>query len=332
MPIGVGLIGCGGISRAHAQGYKTLSHLFRVVAVADVNEQLAQERASELGAEKVFTDYRQLLELPEVEAVDIVLPHYLHHPVALESASAGKHIFVEKPIANTLEQADEMIQSAEKAGVKLMVGFNERFDPTYQKMKELVDEGAIGEVFAVRADHNQNVRRPRDHWLYSNAKAGGGVVIGSGIHRLDLLRWIVGEVKRVANFQKTAVLPMEGEDSAVTLLEFEKGAIGEVCHIWAVRRSPWYEMLYLYGTEGSLHNIGGVYLDSQKRPECDQGFTKIEVPPAHSFTEELRHFGECILNDKEPLTNGRDARKTLEVVIAAYRSAQEGRVVTLPLS
>ncbi len=332
--IKLGLIGCGGITRAHARGYLASTDLFKVVAVADVNESAAKERAEQLGAEQVFADYRDLIERG-VDAVDICLPHDLHCPAAVAAAEAGKHVLVEKPIACTLEEADRMIAAAERAGVTLMVALNQRYNPEHEKIKELVDAGEIGKVTCARIDHNQNLRLPADSWIRSRQHLGGGVVIGSGIHRIDLLRWVIGEVKSIAQFHVYLPDRLEGEATATAILQFENGAIGSMVNNWAARRFPWVEGFWIYGTEGVVHNIGGVHLNSAKRPECSEGFVQIDVdrtpPDGDSIVREIRHFADCILNGKTPRTNGREACKSLEVALAAYKSAAEGRVVMLPL-
>lgn len=333
-PIGLGIIGCGGIANAHARAYQGLTDLFRIVAVADVDAQAAAQKAAALGGPRVCDDYRALLDDPAVEAVDICLPHHLHAPVAIDAARAGKHILVEKPIATTLDDADRMVAAALEAGVLLMVGHNERFDPQYQAMKAAVERGEIGAVFCARADHNQNLRLPEGHWLRDNAQAGGGVLIGSGIHRIDLLRWIVGEIAEVSQYQIVQPQRLEGEAASVSIFRFATPTpcVGELTSVWAARRFPWYEYLWLYGTSGSIHNVGGVHLDAERRSECDQGYVKLPVDGRDSFTEEIRHFGECIRARIRPLTHGADARRSLEVVLACYQSAETGQPVQLPLS
>lgn len=330
----IGLIGCGGISNAHARGYVELADKIQVVACCDEIISQAESRAKGLKAEAWYHDYRTLLDRNDIEAVDICTPHDLHAPIAIAAIEAKKHVLVEKPIATTLEDADKIVRAAKKANLKLMVAHNQRYDPLNQKIKELIDTGVIGEVFLGRVDHNQWVGPPgrqAGHWLFSNKKSGGGVVIGSGIHRLDLLRWFMGEVKEVANFQITKQIPMEGEDTAVTILKFKSGSIAEMTSIWAakLKGAPWHEFVYLYGTKGSIHNVGGLHIYSEAVSDYSSGFTKVAVEEKNSFVEEIRHFADCISNDKEPLTSGPEARKTLEVAIAAYKAAEKNEVIKI---
>ncbi len=324
-PIKIGIIGCGGISRAHARGYKNLTDLFQITATCDTIETNAIERGQQLGAKNIYTDYKKMLKEADIDAVDICLPHDIHAEVSIDALESGKHVIVEKPIATTLQEADDMISTANKAGLTLMVALNERYDPVHQQIKKMIDDGTLGKLLCIRIDHNQNVLLPEGHWIRSKKRLGGGVLIGSGIHRVDLLRWFGGEVKKVANFWAKQPERMEGEVAVVMNVLFESGCIGEVTALWAVRKAPWYEGVWVYGTNGSVYRINGLFWDSP------DGYVKVDVPEADSFTEELRHFGQCMLNGQKPLTSGEEARRSLEVVLAAYRSAELSEIVELPM-
>ncbi len=334
--IRVAIIGCGSISRSHARGYLQSPDLFEVVACCDERRELAEERAQQLGARLVTTDYREVITRDDVDAVDICLPHYLHAEVAIAAAEAGKHILIEKPIANTLEEADAMIEAAKKSGVVLMVAHNERYMPVYRKAKDLVEQGFLGRIFLARADHNQFVSIDSRHWLWRKETAGGGVLIGSGIHRVDILRWLVGEIVRV--WHRQVIVPErfsdEVEAASVTIFEFADGAIGELTCNWSAygaTSAPWYELLWLYGTEGSLHNVGGLFVASEKLPESSGKHVQIPLPDEDSFVNEIRHFGECVLEGKTPLTSGEEGRKSLAVVLSAYQAAETGKGVNVPI-
>lgn len=325
-PIRIGLIGAGGISGPHAAGYRKLAAegMAEVVGVCDSVGSLAAVRAHELSAPHVFSDYRDLLAL-DVDAVDICLPHDVHAEVALAAIAQGKHVLVEKPVATTLEDAEHMIRAARAAGLILQVGHNERFDPQYQEMKRLLMEGAVGTVVSARADHNQDVRLPEAHWLRSAARSGGGALIGSGIHRVDLLRWFLGDVQEVYSVQRVLPERLEGEAVALTTLRFRSGAIASLSTNWAVRRFPWYELMWLYGTDGSMHNVGGLHLDSEARSPSALDFVLQPLPQKDSFTEEIRHFLGCVAQGYRPLVDGEEGMAALAVCLAAYRSAATGQ-------
>ncbi|MCS7223432.1 MAG: Gfo/Idh/MocA family oxidoreductase, partial [Armatimonadetes bacterium] len=228
---------------------------------------------------------------------------------------------------------DRMIEAAEQSGVILMVAHNQRFLPVYQKAKEVIEDGKLGRIYLARADHNQSVRIGRDHWLWKKETAGGGAFIGSGIHRIDLLRWLVGEVLCV--YHRQVLVPErfsdEVEAASVTVLEFDNGAIGELSCSWAAygaAQAPWYELLLLYGTKGTLHNVGGLFIAVQDQ-QTKESFEAVPIPAGDSFVNEIRHFGECLIHHKEPLTSGREARKTLAVAVAAYESQMRNAPVAV---
>lgn len=326
------LIGCGGISRAHLKGINELSDLVQLAATCDVDRARAEEAAKKGGAEVVCDDYHQVLEREDVDAVDILLPHDLHCEVTVAAADVGKHVLCEKPIAPTAEEAEDMIAACEAAGVKLMIAYCERYSSEHAAAKQLLDEGAIGTPYLMRIDHNQWVWAPEGHWINDPQKLGGGTVAGSGTHRLDLLRWFNGEVKRVAAFLgNTGLTNIVAEDTATIILEHEGGSLGEMVCCWSVRQAPWYECFWIYGDRGTIHNVGGLKLARTSPDRAPTGFGKVELPHDDSggFREEIRHFAQCVLHDREPLTDGVEALKTLQLVQAVYRAAQERRVVEL---
>jgi predicted dehydrogenase len=316
----IGLIGCGGISGAHSGAYHALSNETQVVATCDSNEDAARRRMADLGADAAHSDYRRVLERGDIDAVDLCLPHDLHAEVAVAAAEAGKHVFCEKPIATSQEEARRMIDAAARANVRLMIAYCERFSNASMAMKAILDEGGIGEPFLLRIDHNQWVNMPGGHWINDPKALGGGVVAGSGTHRLDLLRWFGGDVKRVASrFVHTGLTPLGGEDAAVISLDYEGGAAGEMVATWSAKRYPWYEGFLIYGREGMLHNIGGVF------HSCDgAAFEPVTLPhdDESGFREEIRHFLRCVRDGSTPLTDGNEALKTLKLVEAVYAASQ----------
>jgi len=339
--IRVGLIGCGDIAQNHVKGYLKLKDTFQIVATCARHKSSAKAMAEKLQIKDFYTNYHELLARADIDAVDIMLPHYLNEEVAINAAKAGKHILVEKPIARTLDAADRMIEAANSAGVVLMVAENELYDPLNQKIKELLNEEVIGNILCVRADHQLFEYRNPDHWLHSNQKAGGGALISSGIHRIHVLRWLVGEVTKVSCFQANRMIPMEGEDTVFVLLEFEGGALGELAVIWVNKAalidlySPWFESIYLYGEKGVIHNIGGLHVYSEKDPKFSSGFKRISFGKTlkelweESFEIEIQHFGDCILKKRVPLTSGEECKRSLKVTLACYEAAKTGKVIRL---
>lgn len=324
-PLHIGLIGCGGISRAHVRAMQKLGRgTVRVVATCDVEEALAQERAQELGAETVLTDWREALKREDIEAVDICLPHDLHAEVAIAAAQAGKHILVEKPIATTLEDGWAMVRAAREAGVVLMTAFVERFEAENWRTKQLLDEGWLGAPILAQVDHLQNVAIPPGHWARERKRLGGGAIASAGCHRLDLLRWFIGEVEWVSAETYYDPERMEGEVAGVVNLQFTSGALATMSINWMSPYPAFYRKLWLEGTEGCVHNWNGLHVFSRKKPEWSGGFVRLECEPVDPFAAEIHHFVECVREGKEPLTNGEDSLRSQAVAIAANVSEQTG--------
>lgn len=351
-PLKVGLVGAGGIAGAHLPAYKEYQDSVQLVAVCDVVEAAAARRAAEMGNVPYFTAIDQMLREVELDAVDICTTHIQHAPLALTAMAAGKHVLVEKPMACSMAECHSMVDAAERADVTFMVAQMQRFNPSYRGLKRLLDSGELGTIRAVRLDAMQNgpdgLRN--NSWLLDGREAGGGVVISVAVHKIDLMRFLIGDVKRV-----TAVTRMahpgfvnDAEDYAVALLEFENGAIGELFGTYSGFRQPWAEMFMIFGDDGTVHavpehgNYGGPALAATRRrlPELGEfrnmfsGFEPVEalqeeLPTQAPFINEILHFAECCRNRTEPLSSGRDNLGTMKVVFGIYESARRGEPVEL---
>lgn len=331
----VGVFGAGVISRAHVAGYKSVGGRAEVTAIADANETAALGLRGALGKDaEIYGDWRALIDKADVDAVDICLPHHMHAPAAVAAAETGRHILVEKPIARNLREADEMISAAEKAGVKLMVLHDRRYEPVWARIQEVLREGVLGRLITLRLDHNQSVDVPQGHWIFARELLGGGAIMSCLTHQIDLIRWYGGEVTEVGCLSVTIPERMEGEIAGVVTMRLSSGAVAEASINWHVRGRglrgwPWYEFAWITGTRGNLHNFGGLHL--LRDDEIDRGYQTLPTEGGAGHATAVAHFVDCVLEDREPLTNGRDGRAALEVALAAYASQKTGRFVTLPL-
>lgn len=324
-----GLIGCGGISRRHIKAYGNLKNRIKVSAVCDAVPERAIHAMQALGAETYFTEYDRLLRRDDIEAVDICLPHDLHSIVAIAAAERGKHVLCEKPIARTLDEADAMIRAAQRMGVVLMIGENYRFLPEVARAKELISNGVIGDIFLAKADC---IGFPGDlapsGWKFDASRVGGGVVIDSGIHYVDTMRWLVGEVSSVTAFLNRLIRKeISGEDTGCLLFKHAGGAISVLTLTWAARRPMDEHLFKLYGSMGTIVNAeAGVLVLAGDKPD---EISKIEVEPRDSFSAEIEHIADCIVEGRHPLVDGPEARRDLELVLAAYTSAKTGETVNV---
>ena len=181
------LIGCGRAGMIHARNYKNKIENASIVALVDPVEAAVKAAAEELGVTKCFTDYTQMLNDPDIDAVIVVAPTDLHKQIVVDCAAAGKHIFCEKPMAMTVEECDEMIEACDKYGVKLQVGFMRRFDASFREAKRLVAEGAIGELVQIHSN-TRGPSKPRP-WMY-DIKKSNGILAEVNSHDIDAVRWM----------------------------------------------------------------------------------------------------------------------------------------------
>ena len=360
--IGIGIIGLGGVgSWGHLPGYVEISEIARIVALCDVNSAVTKPLCDKYHA-KAYSDYSDMIADPEINAVDICLPHYLHAKVALEALRAKKHVLLEKPFCMTLEEADQLISVAKDNDVKLMVAENTRFVNAYNVARRLVEEEAIGKICFVRTYiGGSEIQRLSDaqQWVTKVSQAGGGMMFDAGVHSFYLLRWMVGDISSIsaisAKFLKVSA--SEVEDNVSGTVRFSNGAIGNFS-LSETTNSPWTERLEIFGTNGSLivdmTSERPVQLYSTKRvmdPDLSWGLgndmflgervyqsTSWEQPffghsavgwkPA-SMRREVQHFVKCILENKTPLVTGDDGRYAVKVALKGYESIALGREVSI---
>ncbi|MBZ0296154.1 MAG: Gfo/Idh/MocA family oxidoreductase [Anaerolineae bacterium] len=333
MTLRVGIIGCGLMGQQHARGYLAASELAHVVTCCDDRLEAAQQAAALFNnGVQVTTDWEEVIANPDIDAVSICTPHYLHRPQVIAATQAGKHVLLEKPMALNLAEARSMVAAAEAAGITYMIAQNQRYLPEHWRIKELLNEGSIGRVFAARIDGNQMLSAiyPPGHWLFRKVKSGGGVIRTTAIHKLDLMRYLLGEIKRVNAVHRISGLnpEMDCEDVAAMTLEFENGAIGDAFFTFASPRAPIptasHELTVLYGEQGMIHNVGGWFMTHGRE------VTNLGLPDADfnaTFLNEVRHFLECVRDGREPLSSGRNNLGTMAVIEAMYQSAEQGCAV-----
>jgi predicted dehydrogenase len=330
----VGLIGSGNIADAHLPAFRNHEQL-ELTAVCDANPDAAATIAEEFDVD-TWDDFETFVDEAPIDAVDITLPHNLHHPAAAAAIDAGLHVHVEKPLAVSMAEGRDLVDRADDADVTLMVGQMQRFDPRFRAAKQAVEDGRTGQIRHARVDGIQNLRDYADppHWLYDGEAAGGGGIISVLIHKLDLLRYLLGEPTRACALGRTVDPAFEdAEDYAVGLIEFENGAIVDLFSAYSAADPPYGESMWLFGDDGVITAIpeeGAYHADSVRmsRRVADQptGFEPLDpsdtLPTDDPFVNELRHFADCAETGREPLTSGRDNLGTLATVFALYESIE----------
>ena len=329
MTLSIGLIGCGNISRAHLRGYLAVPDQATVTAVADVDLDTAAERAQQAGGASVFGSYERMLEEAAVDAVDICLPHHLHADAVIAAAKAGKHILCEKPLCLTLADADRIAGALGAAEVTLMCAHNQLTLPAVAHARELIGSGALGRVYELRTtDSFFNDFDPSTMgWRAHAATSGGGELIDTGYHPTYLLLYLASArpsaVTAMLSTHRLAF--MEGEDSARVLVRFADGAVGEVVTSWAYEAAPFTEKFSVVGELGSLWS-DGVTLWHKPR---GQAATKTEFPAVDSVPAVCADFVRRIRDRSRPVHNHEEGTDVLKIILAAYRSAQEKREISL---
>lgn len=350
----VGMIGLGGVgSWGHLRGYEEIPEQAKLVAFCDINPAVISEVAKKHGA-KMYSDYNQIVADPNIDIIDICLPHFLHGPVALAAAKAGRNVLCEKPFTTTVEAAEAVIAAARDQNVKLMVAENTRFVKAYEVAKKFVERKAIGDICFARTyiggSEMATLAKP-DNWVGKRALSGG-LILDAGVHSMYLLRWMVGDIKGVhANIWTLRKdLYQDIEDNAMGVLRFSNDTFANFT-LSNTTESPWTERLELYGTKGSLivdmlneHPLQIFSTIDRSNNTSDwwdrYGNVSWEEPffthsamdwKAASMRKEVQHYVQCVLENKRPLVTGEEGRKDVQIALCAYESAKLGREVEIPV-
>ncbi len=356
--VNFGIIGVGGIAEiAHLPAIKK-SEKARLIAVCDIDKKRADDAAEKWQALETYYVAEEMFESKNIDAVIIAIPNAYHKKVVLPAARAKKHILCEKPISTNLEDGEEMIRVCKNNGVLLQIGFSERFWNQTEIAKYLIDQGVIGQIYGYKATWNEKwgVFPAATDYRYDVNLSGGGCIIDVAIHRIDLARYLVGEIEKVCADIRHVTIPYKVDDNVWILCGFENGGSG--C-ISSNRFSPGASNpIELYGTEGTLcialeslnpfHSVPlAVYTerDPSLLPEIlnryfypnnywekfGKNWISIVPPRDSNFLKQLDAFCECVLESTAPRVTGEDGLKALEIVMAAYKSVNEKRWVHLPL-
>jgi predicted dehydrogenase len=306
-----------------------------LAAVVSGHRETAEAAARKFGNPRVLSSWEDAVADPEIDAIDICTPNALHAPIAIAAAESGKHVIVEKPMATTLEDADAMVAAARKAGVVLMVAHNLRFVPVYHAMHDAVASGAIGRPFSARgvfmhAGPDEFWGATAD-WFWEKDAAGGGSLLDLGIHMIDLLRWMIGRpVLEVVAMTSRVLKPTFADDNAFVLMRFEGDVLASVQSSWSARPFP-DRQITIHGERGHIAMGRSAEEPLVIHLRDGEGSTRVvpEIPAASPAGDPFVHFVQCIRDGVEPLVNGEDGRASLEVALAAYESAETGRLVNL---
>jgi UDP-N-acetylglucosamine 3-dehydrogenase len=333
----IGVIGAGSIAQHRHLPEYAANQQVEIVAVCDINFERAAEVGEKYGA-KAYTDYKELLKSGEVDAVSVCTPNYLHAPISIAALEAGLHVLCEKPMATSKEEAKNMIAAAEKSGKKLMIAHNQRFVPSHQKARQLIASGEIGKIYSFRTAFGHGGPEGwsvegKEGWFFQKEKAFVGAMGDLGVHKTDLIRYILGEeITEVGAFVETSAKDFASvDDNAVCVLKTESGIIGTLAASWAynskednstiiygekatlrLEDDPNYSLIALYSTgEVVQYQLGKI----QSNDEGGQQNSHV-----------VEKFVDCVINDEEPPVSGEEGMKSLSVILAALESHDSKRI------
>lgn len=342
----VAILGAGFIADIHLESYHRFVPDAAVVAVFARNPKKAAAFARKHGIPRSFSNLDAVIAESGCDVVDVCLPNFLHHRAVLAAAQAGKHVIIEKPLAMNLAEADEMIAACRKVGRKLMYAEELCFAPKYERVRKLVNEGAVGKIFQMRQCEKHS--GPHSDWFYDVKQSGGGAMMDMGCHGIAWFRWMLGGRPRAVSVQAhlQADLIHKGrtraEENSLVIVEFEGGAIGVAENSWA-KHGGMDDRVEVYGNGGVIYadlfqgnsaltysEAGYGYAMEKAGSTRGWSFTMFEEAFNQGYPQELKHFISCVREDAPPLVTGEDGRAVLEIMMAAYHAARTGRKVKLP--
>ncbi len=334
------VIGCGGMSRSHLQGFKDLGDRLRIAALVDVVPERAAG-ASELFPEaRVVSDYHDILT--EVDAVLLSLPHHLHHPIGMDCLNAGKHVLMEKPLANSEAECLELIELAEARNLVLLVGYVMRYNALAVEMKRVLQAKTYGDVFHVSLWTEQLtiVNKERMPWAADHRLLGGGQLFSHGCHYIDLLLWYLGNPVEGTHLGTNFGTPwMDWEGTSDVSIKFENGSIGYHMGTWGARGSRLGYAFHAHCTEGMLeadirngslilHRHIGLHKPGEpERTEPEELI--FQAPIGKNTACQMSHFLDCVQKGTPPLTSARDSLQSLRVIWRLYEAERAGKVADL---
>jgi len=310
----IAVIGCGGIAKGHLNAMQELPA--KLVATVDIDESRAREYAKEYGADRYYTKIEDALT-DDVDAVIICLPHYLHVDAVVTAAESGKHVLTEKPMAISLEEADAMIEAAQKNNVCLMVGQVLRFRGANKKAKQLIKGGKLGEPRNMIRRRLGRSQEFRSEWAKDPKKAGGWVLYGYGSHEVDMMLWLFDTHANKVYAQARKNNPYWNDYDEVSIqMELANSMIATLNHSLNSVSGAWDT--FIMGTEASM------YITSE---QIVLNGEKINVPMGPAMELQLREFIDAIREGREPEASGVNVRKTMQALEAAKLSIASGQVI-----
>jgi myo-inositol 2-dehydrogenase / D-chiro-inositol 1-dehydrogenase len=333
--VGFGVVGVGAMGRVHAENLALKIPRAKLVAIADTIVEPARKLASSLGVDTVYSDYGDLVDDKNVEAILLAVPPYLKKDMIVRAAKAGKHVFVEKPMTLSSKDADEIIYETDRAGIKIQVGYQRRFDSSFRRVESAINEGKIGKILLM-SSHTRDPPGLSPNYYLDFSKSGG-IMADTCSHDFDVIRWLSkSEVKKV--YADGEILVYEKElrpsgipDHVVVTLTLENGAMAHV-------DSSAYAV-YGYDVQAEVIGMkGAAFVGIGERYATtilDESGYRGEYPTSYierfgqAYHDEVEDFASCILDNKTPRVSPRDGKAAVEIGFAADESMRKKAPVTI---
>ena len=320
-----GIIGASGIAHRRAMPAINIAESNELHALMVRDLERARKLAQEHGAPRYYDSVDGVLSDPEVNAVHVATPVYLHCDHVVQAAEHGKHVLCEKPMAMNVHECKCMIDACHQNGVHLEICFLLRFHPWYREIRRLVANGDLGEIIEARATLLKWYTIEEGLWRRDPDRAGGGVLMDMGAHAIDLLCYLLGGVSKVSAFANSRINRWEVEETATVLMQMETGVHAIVDVSFAVPYSE--SMLEIYGTKGSVLVNGGQEW-KLKIHTSDRVHEESKLYE-NLYKPQVEHFRRCVDGEAEPLAPGIAGLKNIQIISASYESAKAGKIISL---
>jgi UDP-N-acetyl-2-amino-2-deoxyglucuronate dehydrogenase len=339
--IRLGLIGCGRIAKNHLDAVSQIPEA-EFVALCDSNLEKAEHMAKERGISKVYSDYHEMLENEKLDLVSICTPSGMHPEMGVAVANAKINVLTEKPMAINVESADKLIKACDDNHVKLFVVKQNRLNSTMQLLKRAIEKDRFGRIYMAQA--NVFWQRPQSYYDQEKWRGtwefDGGAYMNQASHYVDAIYWLLGNVDSVSAYTATMARKIEAEDTGSAILHFRSGIIASINVTMLTYPKNFEGSITIIGEKGIV-KVGGVAVNKIEKWEFEEyddddriALDSNYIPPnVYGFGHNpyYRNVIDTLLKRAVPSTDGRDGRKSVEIIQAIYKSAKTGKRVSLPL-
>jgi len=317
-----GIIGAGGIAHRRTMSAINVAENNKLQALMVRDLERARKLAEEHGVPSYYDSVDGVLTDPEVDAVHVATPVYLHCDHVIRAAEHGKHVLCEKPMAMNVDECKRMMEACHQNGVKLEICFLLRFHPQYREIKQLIENGDLGQIIQARCSLLKWYTIEEGLWRRDPARAGGGVLMDMGPHAIDLLSYLLGDVSMVTAFIDSRIGGWKVEETATVLMQTKTGVHVIASTSFVIPHDG--SMLEIYGSKGTVLITGGkvrIYIGDDVR--------ELSGTSENLYTLQVEHFVRYINGKEDPVAPGMAGLKNIQIISAAYESARTGRIVSI---